>query len=102
MNTAKHKRLEAAGWKIGAAADFLQMTLEEKRYVELKMQLADMLEKKRKEEGLTQQALAKRLHSSQSRVAFMEKGVASVSLDLILRALFALGMTPKQVAKQIA
>ena len=101
MKAAKRKRLERAGWKFGDASEFLAMTPEEKKYVELKLHLADVLENRRKAEGLTQKALAERLKSSQSRVAFMEKGV-SVSVDLILRALFALGMSQKEVAKQIA
>lgn len=101
MNNAKKKKLEAAGWKFGDAADFLHMTSEEQKYVELKLRLADVMEARRKAEGLTQKALAKRLHSSQSRIAFMEKGVASVSVDLILRALFSLGMTQEELAREM-
>jgi predicted XRE-type DNA-binding protein len=101
MNAEKRKRLEAAGWHFGSAADFLGMTPEEEAYVELKLKLADALEAKRKAEHLTQKALAARLKSSQSRVAFMERGDPSVSVDLLVRGLFALGVSRKELAKAI-
>ena len=101
MNAAKQKRLEAAGWKFGNAAEFLGMTPEEEAYVELKLHLADALEARRKAEGLTQKALAARLKSSQSRVAFMEKGDPSVSVDLLVRGLFALGATRRELARAV-
>ena len=101
MNATKQKRLEAAGWRFGSAADFLGMTKEEEAYVELKLHLADALEAKRKAEGLTQKALAARLKSSQPRVAMMEKGDPSVSVDLLIRGLFALGVSRKELAKAI-
>lgn len=101
MNTVKRKHLKAAGWRLGNAADFLDMTQEEKTFVEFKLHLAAALEELRHAKGLTQQALAARLKSSQSRVAFMEKGDPSVSIDLIVRGLFALGMTRKELAKAV-
>jgi hypothetical protein len=44
-------------------------------------------------------ALAKKLKSSQSRVAKMEAADPSVSLDLLLRAYFATGATKGDLAK---
>ena len=101
MNAEKRKRLEAAGWRFASAADFLGMTPQEEAYVELKLHLADALEAKRKAKGLTQKALAARLKSSQSRVAFMERGDPSVSVDLLVRGLLALGATRKELAKAV-
>ena len=101
MNAAKRKRLESAGWRFGSAADFLGMTPEEEAYVDLKLHLADALEAKRKANGLTQKALAARLKSSQPRIAMMEKGDPSVSVDLLIRGLFALGVRRKELAKAV-
>jgi predicted XRE-type DNA-binding protein len=101
MNAEKQKRLAAAGWRFGSAGDFLGMTKEEEAYVELKLHLADALEAKRKAEGLTQKALAARLKSSQPRVAMMEKGDPSVSVDLLIRGLFAMGATRRDLAKAV-
>jgi DNA-binding XRE family transcriptional regulator len=101
MKAEKKRRLEAAGWTVGTAAQFLDLTPEEATYVELKMHLADKLEAKRKAKGLTQAQLAARLESSQSRVAFMEKGDPSVSVDLILRGLLALGASRQEIARAL-
>jgi DNA-binding XRE family transcriptional regulator len=98
MNPAKQKRLEKAGWKFGDAADFLKLSPTEQAYVELKLALAKTLEQTRKQKGLTQQKLAVKLHTSQPRVAMMEKGDPSVTMDLMIRALLALGIRPKKLA----
>jgi predicted XRE-type DNA-binding protein len=90
MNT-RDARLRAAGWRSGSAADFLGLREEEARYVELRMRLADAFREHRQHRHLTQLAAAKLLGSSQSRVAKMESGDATVSLDLLFRSLFRLG-----------
>ena len=46
--------------------------------------------------------LAKRLRSSQSRVAKMEASDPAVSIDLLIRALLAAGAKKKDIAKAIA
>ncbi len=71
MNKEKRRRLEEAGWKVGNAADFLNLSPAEARFVELKLALAHGLRVRREEEGLTQQQVARRMGSSQSRVAKM-------------------------------
>mgnify|MGYP001810367978 CR=1 FL=1 len=92
MNTTKRKKLEAAGWRVGDAADFLELTDAEALYLETKLQLAKRLEHERKGRHLTQKKLAAVLKTSQSRVALMEKGDASVSIDLLVRALGVFGV----------
>jgi predicted XRE-type DNA-binding protein len=101
MRKAKQQVLEAHGWRLGSAADFLELTPEEAAVVELKLRLSDALRARRTKLRLSQEAVAERLGSSQSRVAKMEAGDASVSLDLLLRALVGLGATPNDVAKAI-
>jgi ribosome-binding protein aMBF1 (putative translation factor) len=102
MKKAKRQRLERAGWKFGSAQDFLQLSDEEANLVELKLSLSDGLRRKRELLGLTQTQLAKKLSSSQSRVAKMEAGDRSVSLDLLVRSLFALGVSRRELAHMIA
>ena len=92
MNAEKRKRLEAAGWRFGSVTDFLNLTPAEESYIGMKLTLARELEAKRREKNMTQKALAAKLRTSQPRVAMMEKGDPSVSLDLLIRALLALGM----------
>lgn len=101
MRKAKHQVLEANGWRVGSVADFLELSPEEAAVVELKLRLSDALRARRTKLRLSQEAVAARLGSSQSRVAKMEAGDASVSLDLLLRALVGLGATPNDVARSI-
>lgn len=101
MKTAKRKKLEASGWKVGSAADFLELSDEEAAYIELKLKLAKRLHEARTRRGLTQQELAKRLYSSQSRVAKMETGDRSVTLDLLIKSLLTLGVTTEDIGKAI-
>lgn len=69
MNKAKQKRLEARGWRGGTTSDFLGLSEEETALVEMKLRLGHALRERREACGLSQVALAKRLQSSQSRVA---------------------------------
>ncbi|MBO0861483.1 MAG: helix-turn-helix domain-containing protein [Chloracidobacterium sp.] len=102
MNNAKRKRLEASGWKVGSAADFLSLSSAEKAFVELKLSLSAKLKERRRSQKLSQGDLALRLGSSQSRVAKMEASDPTVSLDLLVRALLAAGATKREIAKAIA
>jgi len=102
MDKAKKKRLEAKGWKVGTTSEFLGLSPEEARYIELKLALSEHLRRRRVRRKLTQEQLAKLLSSSQSRVAKMESGDPSVSLDLLIRSLLALGTSERDLAKVIA
>ncbi len=97
MDSEKRQKLEEAGWAVGSTDEFLQLSPEEAAYIELKLNLARHLRAARQEKQLTQSALARLIHSSQSRVAKMEKGDPTVSLDLLVRALLALGKTPQEL-----
>jgi DNA-binding XRE family transcriptional regulator len=99
MKKAKRARLERAGWKVGGARDLLGLGADESRFVDLKLALSLALRRARERRGLTQTELAKKLGSSQSRVAKMETGDPSVSLDLLVRSLLALGVTLAQLAR---
>ena len=101
MNRSKRVRLEGRGWKVGSAGEFLGLSPEEAAFVELKLALSDALRARRASSRLTQAQLAKRLQSSQSRVAKMERGDASVSIDLLLRSLLTLGVSSREIARAI-
>src|SRR5947209_7805278 len=91
MNKETRGRLEAAGFRVGDAEDFLGLNEEERRLVELRLAASRAVRRRREALGATQQELARKLRSSQSRVAKIEAGAADVSLDLLFRALFAAG-----------
>ena len=102
MDQNKKDRLERAGWRVGNAEDFLELTPEEAAFVELKLALAHFLRDVRVQQGWTQAQTAKRLGSRQSRLAKMEAADASVSVDLLVRSLLGLGATREQVGEVIA
>src|SRR6516162_11394028 len=91
MNVEKRKALEAAGWRFGDGADFLGLSEEERRLVELRLGVSRKVRELREKNGVTQQGLASKMKSSQSRIAKIEAAAADVSLDLSIRALFAVG-----------
>ena len=102
MDKKKKKALEARGYKVDSANGFLGLSKEESEYIELKLALSQALAERRKRSNLTQDQLAKKLRSSQSRIAKIEKGDPSVSLDLLVKSLLAMGATKKNIAKMIA
>lgn len=102
MRDEKRKRLEAKGWKVGTTREFLDLSADEEAYVDLRLRLAEGLKQCRLRRNLTQTEFAKVVRSSQSRVAKMETGDPTVSLDLLIRSLFALGASRKDLAKLIS
>jgi DNA-binding XRE family transcriptional regulator len=101
MDADKKRRLEAGGWRVGSAEELLGLTPHEAAFIELRLSLASALKERRKERRLSQCELAGRIGSSQSRVAKMEAGDPSVTVDLLVRALLALGASPTDLAKAI-
>ncbi|MGE0626160.1 MAG: helix-turn-helix transcriptional regulator [Pseudomonadales bacterium] len=101
MKQAKKKALEKAGWKVGSANEFLELSDEETAYLEMRLLLIQKLRSLRERRKMSQVELAKMIGSSQSRIAKIEAGDPSVSTDLILKAILALGATRSQIAKTL-
>lgn len=68
----------------------------------MKLALCDAVRSRRTQKRLTQTEFAKLISSSQSRVARIEAGDPSVSIDLVMKSLLRLGATKKDVADLIA
>ncbi len=102
MDSKKRKRLERAGFAVGSAAEFLGLSPEETALIEMRLALSRTLRERRSAAGLTQVELARLTGSSQSRVAKMEAGDPSVSLDLLIRALLAAGATRREVGQALS
>ncbi len=101
MKASKKKKLEKAGWKVSSSGEFLGLSPEESAYIEMKLALCNSVKHTRQKKRLSQVAFAKKIASSQSRVAKMESGDPSVSIDLVLKSLFALGVSSEDVAHAI-
>ncbi len=102
MKTSKRKALERAGWRIGDARDFLDLSDVEATLIEVRLALATELRTRRRTRKISQAVLARRVGSSQSRVAKMEAADRSVSIDLLVRCLVALGLTRSDIGRAIA
>ncbi|MBN2564067.1 MAG: helix-turn-helix transcriptional regulator [Phycisphaerae bacterium] len=102
MKTVKRQKLESKGWKVGTAYDLLGLSDEEAMLIDLKIHVSEGLRKLRRKRRVTQEQLADALCSSQSRVAKMEAGDPSVSLDLLARACFKLGATSRELERMMS
>src|SRR5690554_2686568 len=99
MKEEKRKHLEEKGFRIGSATDFLNLTPEEEAYIEIRLEISNLLKSQRTKRNWTQQQLAQAMGSSQSRVAKMEIGDSSTSLDLMIKALLHLGVSKQEIWK---
>ena len=102
MDKRKKERLAKKGWKVGTVAEFLDLSAEESAYIEMKLALSEKLKERRLQRKLTQAQLARAIDSSQSRVAKMEAGDPTVSIDLLVKSLLALGVTRKELGRAIS
>ena len=99
MRAEKRKRLESAGWRVGDVRDFLALSDDDAQFVEIKLALANRLRELREKRNWTQADLAKRVGSSQSRVAKMEAADPTVSVDLLVRSLLAVGADRRELGR---
>jgi predicted XRE-type DNA-binding protein len=91
MDAEKRKAIEAAGWKVGDAADFLEMSDEERQLLDTRVALAMAIRQQRQAAKLSQKQLGAKLKTSQPRVAKIERAASDVSMDQLVRALTVAG-----------
>ena len=99
MKASKLKKLEAAGWKVGSAWEFLELSDAEAMLVNMKLALAQSVKELRQSKKITQNELAELIGSSQSRVAKLETADPSVSIELLVRSLATLGASRAEIGK---
>ena len=99
MKLDKKRRLEADGWKETTVRELLNLSAADAQYIETKLTLSRRLRQSREPRNLTQTRAASLIKTSQSRLARMEAGDPSVSLELLIRGLFALGATWKDLVR---
>jgi DNA-binding XRE family transcriptional regulator len=101
MKQSKRDKLTKLGYRFTGTQEFLELSAEEMALIDLKISLIEKLKEIRDLKKVTQQQLARLIRSSQSRVAMLEQGRPDVSLDLICRALFALGLSRRELGRAI-
>jgi DNA-binding XRE family transcriptional regulator len=95
MDAKKKRKLQKMGGRVTTVAEFLDLSEAEAAVVELRLELAGAVRKKRAAARMTQAQLAKAIGSSQARVAKMEGGDPQASIESLVRALVALGAKPR-------
>lgn len=100
MDQATREQLAKQGWQVGTVSDFLDLSPEEATLIEIKLALSRAL-RERRQQNMTQAELAEKMHSSQPRIAKAENGDASVSIELLLRAILATGASPQEIGRVI-
>jgi DNA-binding XRE family transcriptional regulator len=83
--------LREDGWVEGDAADFLGLDQTESRLIDMKISAVFAIRRLCAERGMTQAQLAKAIGISQPRMAKLESLSPGVSLDQMMKALFAVG-----------
>ena len=101
MDKKRQQQLEEKGFRIGSAADFLELSPEEEAYIDIRLDISNMVKSQRATRGWTQEQLARAIGSSQSRIAKLEGGDPGISLDLMIKALLRLGTSKKKIGKML-
>ncbi len=102
MDKGRRRQLEAAGYAVGDVQEFLGLTDEEFALIKMKIALAKRLREWRKDRlKISQAKLAKKIGSSQPRVAKMEAADRSVSLELLVRSLLTVGVGRREIGHVI-
>jgi len=99
MDKKIQKQLEDKGFRVGSAADFLELTPEEEAYIDIRLDFSSLVKSQRAKRGWTQEQLARAIDSSQSRIAKLEGGDPGISLDLMIKSLLRLGTSKEQIGK---
>ena len=94
------RRALPKGWTQGDVGELLDLSEVEEAIVELRVRLAETVRARRAAQGVTQKQLAGRIGSSQPRVARLEQ--ADASIEMMLRALFALGADLSEIGRLLA
>lgn len=101
MKQSKRDKLTKLGYRVTSTQEFLRLSDEEMALIDLKISLIEKLKEIRGRKRITQEQLARLIRSSQPRIAMLERGRPDVSLDLICRALFALGVSRRELGRAI-
>lgn len=102
MDKETKEKLKKAGWVVGSVKEFLNLSEEDIKLIEIRIALGIFLKEQREKCGYTQTQLAKEMRSSQSRIAKMENGDNNVTIDIILKSLLHLKTPVNKIYERMA
>ena len=102
MDEAVKSRLASAGFRETNVQELFGLSREEMELVETRLALCRLIKRLRAERGVSEQAAARAIGSDQGNVSKAERNDATVSLEWMVRAAFALGASRQDVAHAIA
>lgn len=85
----------------GTIQEFLDLSDADMSLINLKVELKEAVKNARVNANYSQTHLAELMGSSQSRIAKLEGGDSSVSIDFMLKALFSMGLSFGDLARVI-
>ena len=101
LHVDSSRRTRARKRPADSADEFLRRSREKDTLQLIKRALSRRL-RQRRARRMTQRELARRIGSSQPRIACSESADGSVSVDLLIRALLATGATPREIGRTIS
>jgi len=94
-------RRKAKTWVETSVEELLDLSAEDLVIVEFRAALALALQRARKRRKITQEEAAVAIGTSQAQISKMEAGVSSVTLDRMVKALTALGVSRTTIVKAL-
>jgi len=95
-------RRKGETWVETSVDELLDLSAEDLVVVEFRVALALALQRARKRRKLSQGAAAELIGTSQAQVSKMEAGLSSVTLDRMVKALTALGVSRTTIVKALS
>ena len=95
------KRRKGKHWVETGVEELLGLSPEDLVIVEFRAALAVALQKARARKKLTQEEVAELIGTSQAQVSKMEAGQSSITIDRMIKALAALGLSRPAILKAL-
>jgi len=101
MDEMTKAMLRDAGFESGSVSELLGLSVAQEAIVESKIRLTALLREERKSRKWSQAKLAEEINTRQQVIARAEMGHRSVTLDLLFRALLAMGVSLKRIGQEM-
>jgi len=101
MNTQTQHHLENAGYTVGDAREFLELSPEEEALVNTGLALSNLLRASREARGLSPEELARKANLASDEIAHLETAPGT-RFEEVFHLLYLLGVPPREIAAAIS